>query len=434
MKALALALRRHPVWAIPVMFALLFAVGIVASVGGVFAASPTSAPGGVVSAPPVQSADHAQMQAGKSNTGPMQGTPTPTITGTPPTVTRTATTTACAIVAAGSLAAGDPTLTTRLFRADPPSTCAAPHAYPGPSGTGPFYYDTYTYPNTGGQTCITIVVDAMTCIGTPFIYASAYMNSFDPTNLQTNYLGDIGASPDATTSPKAFSVTLPAGASLVVVVNAVTAGTGGACTGYSLTITGLPCAVTPTPTATATPQCTPATFSDVHPTDYFYTAVQYLTCLGAISGYSDGTFRPYNDTTRGQLTKIVIIAEGIPINTTGGPHFSDVPTTNPFYVFVETAYNRGLVSGYSDGTFRWGNNVTRGQLSKIIVQAEGWIINTTGGPHFPDVPTDHPFYSFVETAYNHGIISGYSDGTFRPNNNATRGQISVIVYRALTAP
>ena len=69
--------------------------------------------------------------------------------------------------------------------------------------------------------------------------------------------------------------------------------------------------------------------------------MQYLTCRGAISGYSDNTFRPYNDTTRGQLTKIVVIAEGFPIDTTGGPHFTDVPTTNPFYVFIETAYNRG---------------------------------------------------------------------------------------------
>ena len=50
------------------------------------------------------------------------------------------------------------------------------------------------------------------------------------------------------------------------------------------------------------------------------------------------------------------------------------------------------------------------------------------------MPTTNPFYAFIETAYNHGIISGYSDGTFRPNNNATRGQISVIVYRAITSP
>jgi len=187
----------------------------------------------------------------------------------------------------------------------------------------------------------------------------------------------------------------------------------------TVTTTGTPCALN---------------FSDVQPSDYFYGAISSLYCAGAISGYSDNTFRPYNDTTRGQLSKIVAVSEGWSINTQGGPHFTDVPTSNPFYGFIETAYNHGIISGYAEGTFRWGSNVTRGQLSKIVVLAEGWPLDTTGGPHFSDVPPVHPFYSFVETAYNRGIISGYSDGTFRPGNNATRGQIAKIVYSAITAP
>ena len=191
---------------------------------------------------------------------------------------------------------------------------------------------------------------------------------------------------------------------------------------------------TSTSTAVATATACPITFTDVLPTDYYYDAVHYLYCRGVISGYSDNTFRPYNDTTRGQLAKIIVLAEGWTINTAGGPHFTDVPTSNPFYAFIETAYNQGVVSGYADNTFRWQANVTRAQLSKIIVLAEGWAIDTTGGPHFTDVPANNPFYVYVETAYNKGIISGYADHTFRPNNNATRGQISVIVYRALQVP
>src|SRR5205823_1346730 len=63
---------------------------------------------------------------------------------------------------------------------------------------------------------------------------------------------------------------------------------------------------TPTITPTPTP-CTPGQFSDVHPTDYFYLAVQYLVAHGVISGYGDCTFRPYNNTTRGQMVKIVVL-------------------------------------------------------------------------------------------------------------------------------
>ncbi len=174
-------------------------------------------------------------------------------------------------------------------------------------------------------------------------------------------------------------------------------------------------------------------FSDVQATDYFAPAVQYLACHGIISGYNDGTFRPYNQTTRAQLAKIIVGGEGWAINTTGGPHFTDVVAANIFYPFVETAFNHGIISGYSDGTFRPSNPVSRGQLSKIIVGAQGWAINTTGGPHFTDVATTNVFYSFIETAVNHNIVGGYSDATFRPGNPATRGQISKIVYLALTS-
>ena len=172
-------------------------------------------------------------------------------------------------------------------------------------------------------------------------------------------------------------------------------------------------------------------FSDVQPSDYFYTPVQYLACRGVIGGYSDGTFRPYNQTTRAQLAKIVVGGEGWAIDTTGGPHFTDVAAGSTFYSFIETALAHGIISGYSDGTFRPSNLVTRGQLSKIIVGAQGWPVDLTGAPHFTDVATDSIFYPAIETAFNHGIISGYSDSTFRPGSPATRGQIAKIVYLAL---
>lgn len=199
---------------------------------------------------------------------------------------------------------------------------------------------------------------------------------------------------------------------------------------------------TPQPTPTATPAATPTLcaedFSDVSPSDYFYAGVSYLWCQGAISGYAGNTFRPYNSTTRGQMAKIVVLAERFPFNTQGGPHFRDVVPGSAFYEYVETAYNRGLVSGYSCGQgcleYRPGANVTRAQICKLVVNAEGWPIDTSGGPHFSDVALVDPFYGFIETAHSHGIVTGYGDGTFRPGNSATRGQVSKVVYRALAVP
>src|SRR5439155_2134380 len=202
---------------------------------------------------------------------------------------------------------------------------------------------------------------------------------------------------------------------------------------------------TPTPTQTPTPALTqtstpaqptptpcPMSFADVHSTDYFYEPVRYLYCHGVISGYGDNTFRPYNNTTRGQLTKIVVLAEGWPLYTPPTPTFHDVPADHPFYQYVETAYQLGIISGYGDGTFHPENGVTRGQLCKIVVLAANWPIYTPPTPSFDDVPADSPFYGVIETAYQHQIISGYLDRTFRPGNSATRGQICKIVYLAVT--
>ncbi|HYO49810.1 MAG TPA: S-layer homology domain-containing protein, partial [Chloroflexia bacterium] len=63
--------------------------------------------------------------------------------------------------------------------------------------------------------------------------------------------------------------------------------------------------------------------------------------------------------------------------------------------------------------------------------ARGWTL-LEGEQHFSDVPAGSAFHPYVETAYMHGIINGYTDGTFRPQSPATRGQIAKIVDLALT--
>jgi hypothetical protein len=179
--------------------------------------------------------------------------------------------------------------------------------------------------------------------------------------------------------------------------------------------------------ATPTPRSGRNGFGDVTPSDYFYDPVLDLHDAGAISGYSDNTFRPYNNTTRSQFVKLTSLAFHLPLYEGTEQHFSDVPRDHPFYLFVETARMHGLVSGYSDSTFRPYNNVTRGQVAKVAVEAAGLQDLSTGTPTFSDVPSSHPFYAYIETAYANGILGGYADGTFRPNANATRGQLSKIV-------
>ena len=124
--------------------------------------------------------------------------------------------------------------------------------------------------------------------------------------------------------------------------------------------------------------------------------------------------------------------------------FDDVDPTNPFYSFIRCLACRQIVSGYADGTFRWGNDVTRGQLSKIIAGAAQLSNNIPSSQQtFADVPNSNVFWVFIEQLAGIGAISGYDCGGagepcdsanrayFRWGAQATRGQISKIT--AVTA-
>jgi hypothetical protein len=178
------------------------------------------------------------------------------------------------------------------------------------------------------------------------------------------------------------------------------------------------------------PSPRPNNFSDITATDYFYEHVLDLRDAGAIGGYNDGTFRPYNTATRAQFVKIAVLAFGIPLYTGAEQHFTDVPTDHPFYQYIETARANNIIGGYADGTFRPYANITRGQLAKIAVEASRMEDMSSSTPTFSDVPTNHTFYSYIETAFANGILSGYADGTFKPFADATRGQVSKILNLA----
>ncbi|MGI8587079.1 MAG: S-layer homology domain-containing protein [Chloroflexia bacterium] len=274
------------------------------------------------------------------------------------------------------------------------------------------------------------------------------LNSPTPTAPPVN-------SPTATTqpinSPTATESPAPSPTATSLPINSPTSTPEPAASPTATTQPAISPTATAPPGSTATPTATPCTinFSDVHQSDYFYSPVQYLYCHGVISGYSDGTFRPYNNTTRAQMVKIVVLGFGKAITTpTGGAYsFSDAQPANPFYSVIETAAARQIVGGYTCGAAPAGpcdslhrpyflpfNPVTRGQLAKIDVLAAGWAQIEPATPTFTDVPSVSAFYTVIETAACHGVVSGYSDNTYRPFNNATRGQISKIVYQSVLGP
>jgi hypothetical protein len=264
-------------------------------------------------------------------------------------------------------------------------------------------------------------------------------------------------SPTVTVAPPTATVTPPA-PSATATVPAPT---------VTRTPTFLPSPATPVPTRTATVAATPSPcaagwrYADVPPGSTFYTHIGYMSCQGIMSGYACGApgepcdtegrpyFRPNADITRGQLSKIVSNAAGFQ-EPVSGQTYTDVPTSDTFYAFIERLTSRGVIGGYGCGApgepcdpqnrpyFRPNAQATRGQISKIVANAAGFT-EPVSGQTFEDVPPAHPFYAYIERLTSRGVMSGYSCGApsepcdpsnrpyFRPQANATRGQTSKIV-------
>ncbi len=172
--------------------------------------------------------------------------------------------------------------------------------------------------------------------------------------------------------------------------------------------------------------------------EIFYAYIQCLACRGIISGYADNTFRPQNDVTRGQAAKIIANSAAYSeIIQPSQQTFNDVPSGSTFWVYVERVALHGAINGYPCGGsgepcpgvyFRPGNNMTRGQLAKVDAEAGSYTDPIPPGRQtFNDVAPGSTFWVYIERVALHGVVGGYGDGTYRPNNNVTRGQASKIV-------
>jgi hypothetical protein len=175
--------------------------------------------------------------------------------------------------------------------------------------------------------------------------------------------------------------------------------------------------------------CAPVTYSDVPPDSTFY---PYITCLSGksiIAGYPDCTYRPGNVITRGDMAEAISKAAGyneaIPPSRRS---FTDVSNGYNYWLYVERLVAHGVVGGYSDGTYRADNGVTRGQMAKFISIAAGYneAIPYTRQT-FSDVPPSDTFWVYIERLVAHGVVGGYTDGTYRPSNLVTRGQIAKFI-------
>lgn len=190
---------------------------------------------------------------------------------------------------------------------------------------------------------------------------------------------------------------------------------------------GRPCESLPSRPASQPTPAPPvgAVFADVLPGGAHTEAIEAMAAAAVITGYADGTFRPSNDVARGQMASLLYRALDFP---PGSQAFPDTVGTTHQTAIAALA-SADVVKGYADGTFRPGNPISRGQMATMIARAFN-LPASAGASRFSDV-AGSTHEAGINALAAAGITSGFADGTFRPGLNTPRAQTASFLYRAI---
>jgi hypothetical protein len=186
-------------------------------------------------------------------------------------------------------------------------------------------------------------------------------------------------------------------------------------------------------------------FRDVPFAYWSYSQIMACYYAGIVTGYPDHTYRPAQPVDRAQMAVYVAraLARGDPGVPPGPPEatFSDVPNSHWAYKYIEYAVDQGVVQGYPDGTYVPTRQVDRGQMAVFIARA---LVAPAGDPGVPDpgcdtppftdVACDHWARRYIQYIKSQGVSSGYGDGSYRPAQIVSRGEMAVYVQRAFDLP
>lgn len=160
---------------------------------------------------------------------------------------------------------------------------------------------------------------------------------------------------------------------------------------------------------------------------------------GYVNGYGDRTFKPDNNITRAEF--IAMLAKALPLETTGKP--ASVFTDDAGWAegAIQAAIEQGIIdpADYPDRKFEPDKNITRQELAVFTVRAAGMegrakntFISDSGGGFFTDMTwIPEQWRGYVKVASDSGIVGGYEDGSFKPDNPATRAEAVAMVGRML---
>ena len=154
-------------------------------------------------------------------------------------------------------------------------------------------------------------------------------------------------------------------------------------------------------------------------------AVETVKAISYIKGYPDGTFRPQANVTRAEAAQMfaTLLNGGANFGTSSATRFSDA-SDDWFSKAVNYVVAKGLISGYPDGTFKPNESITRAEFAQMI---SGYVKNEKkSSTDFQDVK-DHWAKDAIDKLYGNKNVSGYPDGSFKPNAKITRAEAVTIL-------
>lgn len=176
-----------------------------------------------------------------------------------------------------------------------------------------------------------------------------------------------------------------------------------------------------------------AAFSDISG-HWAREAIEKAAKLGFVNGYEDGTFHPQGLVNRSEFA--VMLARALQLQENGSAQlsFTDLDSIPQWArPSISKAVAAGIVTGYEDDTFRPENMITRAEITAMIVRASGITVDPAKKPAFADADQIPEWADpFVAEAKEAGFIQGREGNLFAPNDHATRAEAVTLILSMLT--
>lgn len=170
-------------------------------------------------------------------------------------------------------------------------------------------------------------------------------------------------------------------------------------------------------------------FPDVTPANWFGPHISYLFSNNMMSGYSDGSFKPYKEITRGEAMILLGRAQGWD-GTKQSTQFPDVGPANSASGYIQSAYELGIVSGFSNGSFKPYQSVTRAEMAMLLHNTYEFSYDASKPMPFSDVTKTMAAYDSIHAITQQGITTGINSTSFGPNQFMNRYSFAVFLARA----